>query len=140
MQLAFEFEVLATVVVPPWQSLHPKRLTARRAGPSGSWSAEALHLLRADLLHIHAAPPVERCHPAVLLQAICVGGELNEADGLEASVLAGFFLEVCVPVATRVSDGHAGSGWHKPQPGSAIRTGLSCTFATQWTSPTWSQR
>ena len=54
---------------------------------------ELLDLVRADLLDIVAEHPVEGRHPAILLDAIRVGGQLDEADGLEAGAELGLLLE-----------------------------------------------
>ncbi len=54
---------------------------------------QLLHDAGADLVDVDAAVAVERRDAAVLLQAIGVGGDLDEADRLEAGGLAGLGLE-----------------------------------------------
>ena len=60
---------------------------------------QALHLSRRDLVHVDAAEAIEGRDPAVLLQPVGVGGDLDEADRLEAGRLAGLRLEAAVEVA-----------------------------------------
>ena len=52
-----------------------------------------------DLLHVDAAPPVERGHPPVLLQPVGVGRHLDEAHRLEAGRQPGLGLQAGVEVA-----------------------------------------
>ena len=59
----------------------------------------SLHLARRDLVHVDAAVAVERRDAAVLLEAIGVGGDLDEADRLEAGRLPGLGLEPRVEIA-----------------------------------------
>ncbi len=69
---------------------------------------QLLHLLGRDLLHVDAAGAVEGRHPAVLLQAILVGGHLDEAHRLEAGRLARLRLQPRVEVAGVLA--HLGRG------------------------------
>ena len=61
-----------------------------------------------DLVHVDAAVAVERGDAAVLLEPVGVGGDLDEADGLEAGRLAGLGLEPAVEVARVLA--HLGRG------------------------------
>ena len=65
---------------------------------AGQWE-QPLHLAGRDLLHVHPAEPVERRDPAVLLQPVGVGGDLDEADRLEPGGLAGLRLQPAVELA-----------------------------------------
>ncbi len=60
---------------------------------------QVCHLPRRDLLDLEPEVPLERGDPAVLLQAIRVGGRLDEADRLEPGGLPGLLLESRVQVA-----------------------------------------
>ncbi len=52
-----------------------------------------------DLVDVDAEVPVERCDPAVFLEAVAVGGDLDEPDGSEAGVQSGLGREPLVEVA-----------------------------------------
>ena len=81
---------------------------------------EVRHLLRGDLLHLHAHVAVERGDAAVLLEAIGCGGQLDEAHRLEPGGLAGLGLETAVQVAcvaTHRRAGLAGAAEGDHQPG-----------------------
>ena len=54
---------------------------------------ELLHFARRDLVDVDAAVAVERRDAAVLLEAIGIGRDLDEADRLEAGRLPGLGLE-----------------------------------------------
>ncbi len=60
---------------------------------------ELLDLVGADLLDVVAAHPVEGRDPAILLHAVRVRGQLDEAQGLEAGAEPGLRLEAPVEIA-----------------------------------------
>ena len=57
------------------------------------------HLLGGDLVHVDTAVAVEGADPAVLLQPVGLGGQLDEADAVEARRLPGLGLQPVVQVA-----------------------------------------
>ena len=65
-------------------------------------------LARGDLVDVDAAVPVERGDPAILLEPVGVGRDLDEADRLEAGREPGLRLEPAVEIAGVLA--HLGRG------------------------------
>ena len=80
---------------------------------------QLLHLARRDLVHVDAAVAVECRDAAVLLEAIAVRGDLDEADRRQARGLPGLGLEPAVQVASVLAHlgrglGRRAEGHHQP--------------------------
>ena len=60
---------------------------------------QRLHLRRRNLLHVDAAPAVEGGDPAILFEAVGVGGDLDEPDRIESGGLAGLRFQAAIEIA-----------------------------------------